>query len=228
MSLILPHRVERIESSFIVACEGFGDVCLVEQLLQLKKITDCRIGCPSRTGVGGDGKDYLNKYLSAIALAANNGTVQIVRGLLVVVDADDSPKNAFDLACAALRYAEFPVPDSAFTLKNENGVTTAVYLVPGENEIGTLEHLLLRAAFDASKHCEPCIDSLLDCIGRAPDNDPNTVAKMKMSALVAAAFPSNPWATPGPLLQSSRNKIVPIESAHFKHLADFLAEFCKE
>jgi len=228
MSLILPHKVERIESPFIVACEGFADVCLVEQLLKLKKITTCRVGCPSRTGVGGDGKDFLNKYLSAISLAANNGAVQMVRGLLVVVDADDSPETAFKLACSALEYAEYPIPDSAFTPKDENGVTTAVYLIPGKNETGTLEHLSLGAAFDSSKSSEPCIDSLLACIGRAPDNEPNTLAKMKMSALVASAFPSNPWATLGPLLQNSRNEIVPIESIHFKHLADFLAEFCEE
>ena len=228
MSLILPHKVERIETPFIVACEGFNDVCFVEQLLNIKRIENCRVGCPSRTGVGGDGKDYLNKYLSAIALAANNDTVPMLRGLLVVVDADDSPQRAFDLACSALRYAEYPVPDSAFTAKNKNGVRTAVYLIPGENETGTLEHLLLRAAFDSSKDREPCIDSFLNCIGRAPANKPNVLAKMQMSALVAASFPTNPWATPGYLLQSSRNDIVPIDSIHFKHLADFLAEFCAE
>ena len=74
MSLILPHKVERLDAPYIVACEGFGDVCFVEQLLKIKRIENYRVGCPSRTGVGGDGKDYLNKYLSAIALAANNDT----------------------------------------------------------------------------------------------------------------------------------------------------------
>jgi hypothetical protein len=228
MNYILPHKVERIESPFIVACEGFADVCLIEQLLTLRSTENCRVGCPSRTGVGGDGKDYLNKYLSAIALAANNDTVPALRGLMVIVDADDAPEKAFDLACSALRFAQYPVPDSAFALKDENGVKTAIYLIPGENETGTLEHLLLRAAFDSSKNSEPCIDSFLDCIGKAPADEPNTLAKMKMSALVAAAFPGNPWATPGPLLQSSRNEIVPIDSIHFKHLADFLAKFCTE
>lgn len=228
MILILPHKVERVESPFIVACEGFGDVCLVEKLLELKEIDNCRVGCPSRTGVGGDGKDYLDKYLSAIALAADNDAVPMLRGLLVIIDADDSPQKAFDLACAALRFAEYPIPDSPFAPINENGFKVAVYLIPGVNEDGTLEHLLLRSAFGSFNKSEACIDSFMNCVGKVPPNQPNVLAKMRMSAFVAASFPSNPWATPGLLLQSSKNDIVPIDSPQFKHLADFLAEFCAE
>jgi hypothetical protein len=146
----------------------------------------------------------------------------------VVVDADDSPKEAFDLACLALRYAEYPVPDSAFSLKVENGFRTAIYLIPGVNESGTLEHLLLRSAFDKAPTAQACVDTLLECIGKTPIDKPNAVAKMKMSAFVAASFPKNPWATPGPLLQSSDNDLIPLDSIHFKHLGDFLAKFCEE
>jgi len=227
MSLILQQKVERIESQFIVACEGFGDVCLVEKLLQFKRIENCRVGCPSRTGVGGDGKDFLDKYLAAIALAANNDPVPTLRGLLVIVDADHSPQQAFEMACSALRYAEYPVPDVPFNSQDIGGFKVAVYLIPGENEIGTLEHLLLRAAYDSNPQNKVCVDSFLDCVGKAPKDDPSPLAKMQMSALVAASFPGNPWATPGPLLQSSKNDIIAIDSIHFKHLGDFLAEFCE-
>jgi hypothetical protein len=228
MSLILPHKVERIEAPFVVACEGFGDVCLVEQLLKLRQIENCRVGCPSRTGVGGDGKDYLNKYLAAIALAADSGAIKELRALLVIVDADLDPKAAFDSACEALRFAEYPAPDAPYVSKETGGFKVAVYLIPGANEIGTLEHLLLRAAFDSDSKAEACVDAFLGCIGKAPQNEPNSAAKMKMSALVAASFPKNPWATPGPLLQSSDNDLVPIGSPRFKHLADFLVAFCIE
>src|ERR1019366_10075336 len=108
MSWILPHKVQTIDFPYVVACEGFGDVCLVDQLLQLKGITNCATGCPSRTGVGGDGKDFLNRYLSAISLAANSGAATMLRGILLVVDADESPINAFNSSCSALQYAEFP------------------------------------------------------------------------------------------------------------------------
>jgi len=58
MSHILPHKVDRIEAPFVVACEGYNDVCLIDQLLNQRGITNCRVGCPSRTGVGGQGKDF--------------------------------------------------------------------------------------------------------------------------------------------------------------------------
>jgi hypothetical protein len=226
MSFILPHRVERIESPYIVACEGFGDVCLVEKLLQSIQVENCRVGCPSRTGVGGDGKDFLNKYLAAIALAANINSPNLVRGLLVVVDADLDPDAAFISACEALRFAEYPAPDAPYISNDADGFKVAVYLVPGQNETGTLEHLLLRAAFDSAPKSKPCVDSFLQCIGKSPNDNSNVAAKMKMSALVAASFPKNPWATPGPLLQSGDNDLIPVDSPHFKHLANFLVEFC--
>jgi hypothetical protein len=228
MSSILPHKVEQIEVPFVVACEGFGDVCLVEQLLKLRNIGNCRVGCPSRAGTGGDGRDYIGKYLSAIRLASNKTSNGSLHGLLVIVDADDSPEQAFGLACSALLYAEYPVPDSAFTLKEENGIKTSVFLIPGKDETGTLEHLLLRAAFEATSESQLCTASFLNCIGKSPAEDSNVLAKMQMSALVAASFPENPWATPGPLLQSSKNNLIPINSPHFSSLADYLAEFCKE
>jgi hypothetical protein len=152
----------------------------------------------------------------------------MLRGLLVIVDADESPQGSFDSACAALRFAEFPVPDSPFVATEMNGVKTAVYLIPGENETGTLEHLLLRSAFDKTPSSQTCVDTLLGCIGKTPEKKPNVRAKMQMSALVAASFPKNPWATPGMLLQSSDNDLVPIDSPQFKHLADFLVGFCAQ
>jgi hypothetical protein len=228
MSHILPHKVERIEAPFVVACEGYNDVCLIDKLIDQCSITNCRTGCPSRTGVGGEGKDYLGQYLSAIDFAAAKDTQRTMRGLLLIVDADESPDKAFSAACNALRFAAFPVPDSAFTLIDDNGIRTAIYIVPGVNKEGTLEHLLLRTAFEKTPASEACVDAFLACVDRSTHEKPNTVAKMKMSALVAASFPVNPWATPGMLLQSSKNDLISFDSGHFKHLADFLVGFCTE
>ena len=226
MSFILPHKVERIEAPFVVACEGYSDVCLVDKLLEQRGITNCRVGCPSRTGVGGEGKDYLNKYLSAIDFASRKVPRRTMRGLLLVVDADESPAEAFSAACEALAFAQFPLPDSAFAQKDEAGMRTAVYIVPGKGESGTLEHLLLRSAFENAPASKACVDTFLACVGRTANEKSNTIAKMGMSALVAASFPTNPWATPGTLLQSNDNDLISFDSEYFKDLADFLAGFC--
>lgn len=228
MSLILPHKVEEIGAPFVVVCEGYGDVCLIDGLLQLNGIENCKVGCPSRTGTGGDGRDFLNRYLSAIAAVAGKSPENPLRGVLVIVDADEAPQRAFELACRALEFAEFGVPEHPFVANNAGGLKVAVYLIPGQDQTGTLEHLLLRSAFGKAPESEACVDSFMNCIGRAPKDTPNIVAKMKMSALLAGSFPQNPWATPGPLLQSSDNDLVPLDSPHFKHLASFIAEFCRE
>ena len=125
MSWILPHKVERIETPFVIACEGYNDVCLIDKLLGQRGITNCRVGCPSRAGSGGDGKDFLDRYLSALDLVIRKDVRNELRGILLIVDADENPENAFAAACKALRFAQFPVPPSAFTQKEENGVRTA-------------------------------------------------------------------------------------------------------
>jgi hypothetical protein len=228
MSNILPHKVEQIDAPYVVACEGYGDICLISKLLECRGIRNCSVGCPSRTGVGGDGKDYLPKYLDALALAAAKESPQTMKGLLIVIDADKSPQTAFAAACSAFRYAGFVPPDRPFAPKVEQGLKTAVYTIPGPDESGTLEDLLLRSSFEKFPAVGACIDSFLACTGNPMPEDQNTVAKMKMSALVASSHPANPWATPGPLLLSHENKLVPFDSPHFKHLADFLKEFCSE
>lgn len=228
MSHILPHKVDRIETPFVVACEGYNDVCLIDQLLDQRGITNCSVGCPSTTGVGGQGKDFLDRYLTALDFAAKRDTPGAMRGLLVVVDADEDSQKAFAAACSAIAFAGFPVPDSAFILMNERNFRTSVYMIPGVDECGTLEHLLLRSAFETAPTSEVCVDEFLACIGISSGEKSNTVAKMKMSALVAASFPANPWATPGMLLRSGKNNLVSAASGQFRHLADFLASFCTE
>ena len=109
----------------------------------------------------------------------------------------------------------------------------AVYLVPGlmlngEQETGTLEDILLRAAFEKNPQFQGCLDTFIGCIGKAPELKSTKKAKMRLSALVGASFPSNPWASVDKLLASSKNELVHIDSIHFKPLDDFLAEFCQE
>jgi hypothetical protein len=228
MSLILPQKISEIDVPYIVACEGYGDVCLVAKLLEERNITNCKVGCPSRQGVGGDGKDYLHKYLDAVALVVANHQSQPLRGLIVIVDADHDQNAAFALACKALTFAEFPVPERAFTPEISGELRVGVYIVPGIGETGTLENLLLRSVYENAPEAEACVESFLQCVGKGPGDQPNVLANMRMSALVAASFPNNPWATPGPLILSSKNNLIPIGSPHFHPLADFLVEFCAE
>src|SRR5579859_490862 len=149
MTFELPQRVTTLSAPFLIACEGYADVRLVDELLQHNQIANCCVGCPSR-----DFASNLPKYLSAIkALLDLQGTS--LRGILVIVDADNSHADSFTQACNALRVADFPVPAQPFVIEG-NAPRVAVYLTPGEGRNGTLEHLLLEAAYLKNPHAEEC------------------------------------------------------------------------
>jgi hypothetical protein len=228
MTYILDRKLNNgIPSPFLIACEGFGDVSLIDVLLRQNQITNCRVGCPSRDSVGGEGKDKLPKYLAAVQAALRNRG-QALTGILVVVDADTSRAAAFGAANAALEYGEFPMAPQPFTIYNL-AVRVAVYLVPGEGRDGTLEHLLLEAAYGKNPKAAACIDRFLACINKKscfdkPVYSANQHAKMRMSSLVGASCKDNPWGSAA-VIWSSEGNPVPKDSPAFSPLVDFLRQF---
>jgi hypothetical protein len=238
MSQLLLPGLREIENPFVVVCEGSGDARFVFELLKIRQIENCSVGFPNEMDSGGGGKDAIGRYVESIFTWFAIHAAVPLRGVLIVLDADDDPNSAFDLARKALQDTGLPAPGRAFSLERDEAraaasTAAAVYLVPGlmlngEQETGTLEDILLRAAFEKNPQFQGCLDAFIGCIGKAPELKSNKKAKMRLSALVGASFPSNPWASVDKLLASSKNDLVPIDSIHFKHLADFLVEFCKE
>jgi hypothetical protein len=233
MSQILSIGLKEIKHPFVVVCEGSGDARFVFELLRTRQVENCSVGYPNETDSGSGGKDAIGKYLRAISGWFAAHPEKVLRGILILLDADDNPDSAFELARKALQDVGFLVPGRPFLRALSDGFTSAVYLIPGikqsgELETGTLEDVLLKAAFERNPQFQGCLDQFMGCIGKTVDVQPNKQAKMRMSALVGGSFPSNPWASVDRLLASSKNNIVPIDSPHFKHLADFLAEFCTE
>ena len=96
MTFALPTKVVTIPQPFLIACEGHSDLRLIDELLQHRNISNCSVGCPSR-----DFAPDLSSYLKAL-----KGIIDIqglsLRGVLIVVDADDSRTEAFADACSAL------------------------------------------------------------------------------------------------------------------------------
>jgi hypothetical protein len=216
MTFELPRRVINIPSPFLIVCDGYSDVRLVDELLQHNKIPNCSVGCRSD-----DFGQNLSGYLKAIkAIVDINGLGP--QGICVIVDADESRDKAFADACRALQDGDFPTPARPFVIEDLNP-RVAVYVMPGENRDGTLEHLLLEATFTKEKKLEKCVDDFLACVG-SPKPAPNKEAKMRMSALVAATCTKNPWASAAMIWHDKGNP-VPIDSPNFRHLTDFLKRF---
>lgn len=201
-----------------------GDATFVDQLLQFKKITNCSVGCPSRDSAKGTGKSAFPEYFLAIQTARTRTKSAPLCGLLVLTDADGNADESFKEVANALERSAFPKPSRAFEVTEEAGFRVAVYLVPGEGETGTLEHVLLRAALAKSPHLGKCLADFSACTGGLSSTKPNAQAKMRMSALAAAFCEDNPWCSSNTLWHDKNNP-VPIDSACFDSLSQFLAKF---
>jgi len=187
-------------------------------LLKHKAITNCEVGCPSRVGW-----PNVRAYLKGIkALDLVN---PVLRGVLVVADSDDKPDAQFLSMSAALDDAEFPAPSKTFSIEGDP-LRTAIFIMPREGQDGTLEHILLEAVLAEKPQLQECLDDFLGCTGTAAHGSENQKAKMRMSSLVSALCIDNPWASAA-MMWNSKGNPVPIESRCFKHISDFLAEFCR-
>jgi len=224
VSFIQPPTLELLPHPFFIATEGMGDARLIDNLLEFRAITTCSVGCPSRQSARNKtGKDAFPEYLASIQFARQRATSVPLNGLLVVADADDDATAAFNAIKAAMSSAEFPAPVTPFSIEGDK-FRVGVYLLPGANRTGTLEHLLLDAAFANAPKLERCLEEFSGCTGVLKSQRPNKLAKMRMSVLAGAFCEDNPWCTVN-LMLCDPNNPVPINSAHFDNLADFLIRF---
>jgi hypothetical protein len=223
MSILLDHRVNVIPHSFLVVCEGYSDAKLITKLIEHAGITNCNVGCPSRTGGHGEGKDAVAPYLEAVRTSIDLGKAKL-QGILVVADANGDPDKIFTAMAEALNRAGFHKPSKSFLIEG-TPVRSAVFLIPGEGRNGTLEHVLWEAAVQKKPIIEGCVETFMKCMGDVLDScSDNQRAKMKMSALVAASCKDNPWASSA-MIWSDGGNPIPIDSSCFSHVSDFLVAF---
>ena len=172
MSFLLPRKPETIPLPFVIVCEGHGDACFIDRLLEFNQINNCNIGCPSREGCEDQqGDTDLQRYLAGVSLVMSKTNPKL-QGLLVVVDANDHPNTQFDAAVGALAFAEFPAPSRPFSIETVNGFRVAVFLMPGNGKTGTLENVLLEAALSRTPAFEPCLEAFATCTGVIASSSP--------------------------------------------------------
>lgn len=226
MTFILPKQPQQKDiKPFVIVCEGMGDATFVDHLLIDQGIGNCCVGCPSDVTGAGSGLQRIPSYLGAIqAITQGRG---ILSGIAVVADADNSPKKNFQLLKKGFKDAQLPEPDLAYSISANTPIRVGVYLVPGVGRKGTLEDLLLEAAFKGGPQLEKCIDDFSACAGiKAGDWTPNQRAKMRLSALVAVTCQHNPWASSNTMWSDSLCP-VPIDSSCFQEIKKFLRQLTK-
>jgi hypothetical protein len=223
MSILLDQKVNVIPHPFLVICEGYSDAKFIAELIKHIGITNCNVGCPSRTGGHGDGKGAIPSYLEAVRASIEAGKAKL-QGILVVVDADGNEEEIFTGIADGLEGAGFHRPSNSFRVEGDR-VRSAIFLIPGEHRNGTLEHILWDAAVQKNPSVEGCVESFTKCMGDVLAScSENQRAKIKMSALVAASCKDNPWASCA-MIWSDRGNPVPMDSDCFSHISDFLVNF---
>ena len=224
MTFIQPRTLDMLPHPFFVVTEGMGDAKFVDKLLQFKNIANCSVGCPSNDSAKGTGKAAFLNYFLAIQTARTRAKSVVLRGILVVADANGDAAKSFEAIAKALEDSKFPKPPNAYDISDADGFRVAVYLMPGKGETGTLEHILLKAVFKKSPGLEKCLDEFSTCTGGLKSNKPNAYAKMRMAALAAAFCEDNPWCSAHTMCSDNKNP-VPIDSTSFDDLSRFLADF---
>jgi hypothetical protein len=218
-----PDKLFVRESPFVVVAEGFHDVRFICNLLRSLKIENCDVTYPKKIPDGGNGKDKIGAVLRGLAARASG-----LEGILIVQDADRDPAASFAEAQAAFKFdgAPFKPPSAAFAVQ-PGKIKTAVYLIPGPERTGTLEHLLFDAAADNNPDAAACIRELCLCSKLEQRNlNENDKAKLKLATMIATCcddpITSLAW------VWSKGGNPIPINSPHFKELAEFLAAFTSQ
>jgi hypothetical protein len=204
----------------LIICEGFGDVGFINALLEHRQISNCNVGCPTKRTSTSEGKEGIREYLGAFVGVK---TAPILEAVALVIDSDTNPNGAFNSMNEAWEFAELEGPTQPFVVEQKT-VVVAVFVMPGNGKIGTLEHLLLDAVFGRTPKTKQCLDDFAACVGGIDLWAANKQAKMRFSALIAATCKTNPYCSPAWIWGQSGNP-VPIDGAEFSELADFLTTF---
>lgn len=204
---------ERFDQPYQIICEGHDDAEFFRRLVRNRAIAEFQVGrSPGR------GKDTFGKRIEYIKQLA----VVQVKGYVIIADTDDDPLGRFKLACDHLRQHHLPVPTQAAQMaRNEQGVKSAILMIPSAAEEGALETILLACCNEANPHCE-CVDAFCRCIPtpkRKVDRD-----KVRLRALIASTCLDDPglslafWVT-------DAHRPFKMDHPALNEICDFLAGF---
>jgi hypothetical protein len=116
----------------------------------------------------------------------------------VVADCDDSPSDRFTEVRRAIKKAkQLPIPQNAFDLKKEpNKPAVLVIMIPftppGTPNQGCLESLLLQSANAHLAQYVSCVDQFCQCVGSHTWTQRSHVDKLRLRALLSAAWEDDP------------------------------------
>ncbi len=193
--------------------EGIDDALFLEEILKKRNEDEGRIEVRYTEGNGG-----ISAFLKAFSQSPEF-TQKRVKGMCIVVDADDDPHKAEVAAKKGMADAGLPVC-SVCTVAESGGFWTGLYIFPEKGKKGMLEDLLLEKIGSEFR-----ADLSKETVQRALEHGMilDKFGKRTMQIFLAV---SEGKISRGPG-QGVRNGIVPLAPENFAELNDFLNEFLK-
>jgi len=188
-----------ITQPIVVVCEGPSDCSLVNALARHHFLAGIQAICPEDQG---GGFSELSRLLTALS---GQPRWRTMKGFFLVVDANGNIVQRLRDVTALLAPYNLQVT-APFVVQNGTPAR-AVYLLPGPNRTGCLEHLLLDAVHENDANLITCVD-----------------AKMKVHSLIAGCCEDDPASALSRIWNHASNP-VPISSSVFVDLVNLLRQF---
>jgi hypothetical protein len=204
-------------SPYQILCEGDGDEGFLKALRAAHNLPDFEITC-----VAADGG--FREKLESFEIPVDRG---IVRKILVVADNDATPDRTFRMRQKDIRRCRvYPVPERPRQVRHSDRASMAVVMLPGDNEAGNLETLLLRAIRASHPEIVQCCEAYCECTlsGQADDWPRGRRDKMLLRSILSARIKDDPNASLAYIWNKPDNPIG-IGAEEFGWVAEFIGEF---
>jgi len=159
---------EKFNKSVVILVEGKTDKIFLEELIKfIKRERDIQV-------VDIEGKDKLKSLIKF-------SDFSLVKILVVVQDADNDPKRAFQSIRDTLKNLGFSTPSKPYEISDGN-IKTAIIILPDEDKEGDLESLIVEHLKNRPEFS--CVEGFVDC-AESFNIDLKKLSKAKLYAYIS-------------------------------------------
>ena len=217
----------RFTVSNLIVCEGKGDAAFFRHLLDENNISDFKVEVPNTvTAKGQFGNSGFGTYLVGIKTRRGFGGLTNV---IIARDSDENPEGSFNQVCEQIQQAGgYEIPNGPRkTTDTDKKPAMTVLLIPGSQEPGNLETLLLQGVdYRNDPNVEDCLDKYFQCLEL--DKFSKTISsKKKMTTIIAATNNKNPSCSLAYIWSHAQAECNPIsiQSPAISNIVEFLRSF---
>ena len=169
-----------VENETLMLVEGNDEIRFFNAFLNFLNIEQVQIASVF-------GKDNFAPFLKNSVVAARN--FPELRRLILVRDADDDARAAFQSLGSALTAVGLPVPAGPFLSWATGHPSVSIAILPDGNSRGNLEDLCLRSIQDGGENSAAldCVERYLDCRGVPPGAESGQTSKARLHSYLAVA-----------------------------------------